>query len=407
MVARGTAHQRRLPRAAVGYRRRVSELRVALVHGRADPAHDGVADYTVHLGAALRRCAVEVVDVPVDPGPVGALRAARQVRSAGVDVVHVQFAPSAFGFSAAPGLLADLLGGPLVTTVHEYGWWSSVPWVPERLWASLETRRAADRETGRLVPRSAAVLATNDEHARALHARLGVVAHRAPLAPNVPVDPDAPDRAVTRRALGIAGDAEVVVFFGFVHPVKGLRYLVDAVAALAGEHPRLHLLVVGGFTSLALPADEAAAFREELTAHVAAAGVTERVTITGHRPAAEVSAALQSADVAAFPFTAGATLKSGALLAALDHRLPTLVTRRSDAPGDPDLVDGETVVVAPEVRDVDVLVDGLRRLLDDAGLRATVARRRVRPDPRARLGRPRRRPRRALPAGAGAIGSRR
>ena len=62
-------------------------------------------------------------------------------------------------------------------------------------------------------------------------------------------------------------DAELVVFFGFVHPVKGLRYLVDAVARLAGEHPRLHLLVLGGFTSLALPEDEAAAFRDELTAH--------------------------------------------------------------------------------------------------------------------------------------------
>jgi glycosyltransferase involved in cell wall biosynthesis len=348
-------------------------MRVALVHGRADPAHDGVADYTVHLGAALRRHGVDVVEVPVDPGPRGALRAAREVRAAGVDVVHVQFAPSAFAFSAAPGLLADGLGGPLVTTVHEYGWWSSVPRVPARLWTWLEARRVADRETGRLVPRSAAVLATNDEHARALHDRLGVTAHRAPLAPNVPVDLDAPDRVTTRRALGIGEDAQVVVFFGFVHPVKGLRYLVDAVAALAGEHPRLHLLVVGGFTSLALPADEAAAFRDELTAHVAAAGVGDRVTITGHRPAAEVSAALQAADVAAFPFTAGATLKSGALLAALDHGLPTLVTRRKDADPDADLVDGDTVVVAPEVRDADVLVEALRRLLDDADLRRRVA----------------------------------
>ncbi|GAA4765393.1 hypothetical protein GCM10023199_53090 [Actinomycetospora chibensis] len=359
--------------AGIGYRRRVADLRVALVHGRADPAHDGVADYTVHLAEALDRHGVDVVDVPVDPGARGLLRAARSLRASGADVAHVQFAPSAFGFSGAPGLLGDLAGMPLVTTLHEYGWWSWAPRVPDGVWSFLERRRLADRETGRLVPRSAAVLTTNGEHAATLRDRLGVEAGRAPLLPNVEVDPDAPDRATTRRALGVPADAELVVFFGFVHPVKGLRYLVDAVARLAAERPRLHLLVLGGFTSLALPEDEAAAFRDELTAHIAGAGATDRVTITGHRPAGEVSAALQSADAAAFPFTAGATLKSGALLAALDHGLPTLITRRPDAPADPDLVDGGTVVIAPQVRDADVLLDGLRRLFGDDDLRARVA----------------------------------
>ena len=80
------------------------------------------------------------------------------------------------------------------------------------------------------------------------------------------------------------------------------------------------------------------------------------MTITGHLPAAEVSAALHAADLAAFPFTAGATTKSGALLSAFAHGLPTLVTAAD--PPDPELVDGETVVVAPRVRDAAVLVDG-------------------------------------------------
>jgi glycosyltransferase involved in cell wall biosynthesis len=260
-----------------------------------------------------------------------------------------------------------------VTTLHEYGGWSCVPRVPGTVWSFLERRRLADRDTARLVPRSAAVLTTNGEHAAVLRDRWGIDSRRAPLLPNVEVDPDAPDRATTRRALGVPGDAELVVFFGFVHPVKGLRYLAEAVAKLAAERPRVHLLILGGFTSLALPADEAAAFREELTGQIAAAGAQDRVTIAGHRPAREVSAVLQAADVAAFPFTAGATLKSGALLAALEHGLPTLVTRRPDAPEDPDLVDGETVVVAPQVRDADVLVEGLRRLLGDDTLRRTVA----------------------------------
>jgi glycosyltransferase involved in cell wall biosynthesis len=163
-----------------------------------------------------------------------------------------------------------------------------------------------------------------------------------------------------------------VAFFGFAHPVKGLRYLVEAVAALRREGRDVHLLVLGGFTSLALPADEAAAFRAELEAHVRACDVGAHVTITGHRPAAEVSAALHASDMAAFPFTAGATTKSGALLSAFAHGLPVLVTPAD--PPDPELVDGASVVVAPRVRDPGALAAGLRRLLDDAALRTRVAR---------------------------------
>jgi glycosyltransferase involved in cell wall biosynthesis len=189
-------------------------------------------------------------------------------------------------------------------------------------------------------------------------------------------------------------DAQVVAFFGFVHPVKGLRYLIEALARLRGGYrsghdastphsvrgvrpapdhrrDRLHLLILGGFTSLALPEHEARAFREELTAWARTCGVARHVTITGRLPAKEVSAALHAADLGAFPFTAGATTKSGALLSAFAHGLPTLVTAAD--PADPDLVDGTSVVVAPRVRDALVLVEGMARLLDDEPLRRKVA----------------------------------
>jgi glycosyltransferase involved in cell wall biosynthesis len=95
------------------------------------------------------------------------------------------------------------------------------------------------------------------------------------------------------------------------------------------------------------------------------------VTITGHLPAEEVSAGLHAADVAALPYADGVTARSGGLLAAFAHGLPTLVTA-ADEP-DPDLVDGETVLVAPRSADALPLVDGLARLLDDEPLRRKVA----------------------------------
>ena len=343
-----------------------------MVQGRAEPERDGVADYVRHLCAALTAAGEEVVPVPV----VGLRPTAVRLRALRPDLVHVQFAPSAFGFSARPGLLPDLVRGvPVVTTLHEYGWWARPPWVPGPLWRPLERAGLWDRETWRFGPRSSALITTNDGHARVVRERLGRTAVRVPLAPNVPaLGPTGTpaDRAGTRRRLGVPADAQVVAYFGFVHPVKGLRYLIEALARLRGAgRRRLHLLILGGFTSLALPEPEARAFRDELTAWTETCGVAPHVTITGHLPAEEVSAALHAADVAAFPFTAGATTKSGALLSAFAHGLPTLVTAAD--PPDPELVDGESVVVAPRVRDATVLVDGLARLLDDEPLRRKVA----------------------------------
>lgn len=343
-------------------------MRVAMVHGGGRPELDGVAHHTRLLGAALRDAGVDIADVPFR----GLRRAVSTIRAAAPDIVHVQFAPSAFGFSARVGLLPDLLVAPVVTTVHEYGGRTVPSWVPDRLWDRWERDDLVDRETWRLLPGSAAVVTTNPGHAAAVTARSRREPVTIPLAPNV-FDRGPADRGRTRRWLGIPADAEVVVFFGFVHPVKGVRYLVDSVAALrAGGRSRLHLLVAGGFTSLALPEAEAAAFRADLCAHVEAAGVAGHVTVTGRLADDAVSAALHAADVAAFPFTAGVTTKSGALLSAFAHRLPTLVTTAD--PPDPALVDGATVAVAPAVRDGDALATALRRVLDDEVLRARLVR---------------------------------
>jgi D-inositol-3-phosphate glycosyltransferase len=343
---------------------------IAVLSGRAAPGQDGVADYTNHLVDALRDAGTDVEAVEVDPGSLGVARAGRRVRAVRPELVHVQFAPSAFGFSPWIGLLPDAVGAPVVTTLHEYGWWSAPAWVPSSVWTPVERRWPVDRETWRLAPASAAVVTTNATHAAAVAYRVDRPSVTIPLAPNVPDCGPVDVRAVRARH-GIPADAQVVAFFGFVHPVKGLRYLIEAVARLRSRHPRLHLLLLGGFTSRALPAREADAFRDELVGRASAAAVADIVTITDHLPVAEVSAALHAADIAAFPFTAGATTKSGALLSAFAHGLPTLVTATD--PPDPELLDGVTVVVADRVRDVDALVGPLTRLLEDPALRARVA----------------------------------
>jgi len=382
-------------------------VRVAFLLGNLTPDRDGVADYTLRLAHALGDqvepvlvTAGEVAGGPVlgeapDAtrafGPVVDLRglgwgvralpaAARALRRVAPDVVHVQFAPSAFGFSPAVGLLPALLGRHVrwVTTLHEYGWWSWPSWPPTWAWRRVERGRRRgsarwDRETLLLGPRSADLVVTNAEHAATVRRRLGIEPHTIPLPPNVvppPTGHRGDARASLRRRIGGAPDDPVLVFFGFVHPVKGVRYLLDALAALTADHPRLRLVVAGGFTSQALPTAQAEAFRRELAQHARAVGVADRVLFTGHLPAAEVSRILLGADACVLPFTAGVTGRSGALAAALAHGVPTVVTAAN--PPDPDLADGRTVVLARGVRDPAPLAAGIHRLLADANLRAAV-----------------------------------
>src|SRR5205823_1564062 len=102
-------------------------------------------------------------------GPAALLRALGAARRA--DVVHVQFAPSMYRYRIGIGLLPLLLRRPLVTTLHEYGWWRWESLLPGRLWRALEGLRLADRESAFLVPRSRTVIATNDAHAETVRRR--------------------------------------------------------------------------------------------------------------------------------------------------------------------------------------------------------------------------------------------
>jgi D-inositol-3-phosphate glycosyltransferase len=54
-------------------------------------------------------------------------------------------------------------------------------------------------------------------------------------------------REEARDRLGIAHDAEVLLFFGFVRHYKGLDTLLEALPGVVERHPRLQLIVAGEF----------------------------------------------------------------------------------------------------------------------------------------------------------------
>src|SRR4051812_38973336 len=98
----------------VGARR--DEMCVELVVGRYRPDRDGVSAYVERLAAALPALGVQVT-VTEWPG------VRRFEPRPDADLVHVQFAPSAYGYSGGIGLLPLRTRQPIVTTLHEYDWW--------------------------------------------------------------------------------------------------------------------------------------------------------------------------------------------------------------------------------------------------------------------------------------------
>jgi glycosyltransferase involved in cell wall biosynthesis len=192
--------------------------------------------------------------------------------------------------------------------------------------------------------------------------------HRVPLVANVDVAPVGRDeaRAEVRSRYGWPSDAEVVAYFGFLHPVKGIENLLKAHKKVLKSRPKARLLLIGGAESLAL-GDEADWYWNKLQSLARELGLDGSVEMTGYVAEEEVSRLLSGADVGVLPFNEGVTLKSGTLLALFAHGLPVVATRPD--PPEPELADGRLVRLV-ERRDVAGISMVLSELLADASQRA-------------------------------------
>ena len=375
--------------------------RVAMVAGTYRPERCGVAHYTQRLRSALDERGVSSLvlttkdaarafkdpDVrgvvrgwrlPDLPGLVRAVRGA--VRDEGVDVVHVQHAAGTYDFKRAIFFLPPLLRAagchaPLVTTVHEYGWWEwKLRGVPKQLVEILKAwgqrRGYWDREDGFLLTGSDALITTNYHAETAITERLPWLVprmRRIPLVANVDVAPvnRAEAREELRSRYGWSCEAEIIAYFGFLHPVKGIENLLKAYRGVLKGRPRARLLLVGGVESLAL-GDEADWYWNKLRALVGELGLDSSVSMTGYVSEEEASRLLSGVDVGVLPFNDGVTLKSGTLLTLFAHGLPVVATRPD--PPEPDLVDGQLVRLV-EQRDAAGLSAVLSDLLGDSSMR--------------------------------------
>ncbi|MDP8957915.1 MAG: glycosyltransferase [Actinomycetota bacterium] len=352
-------------------------MRVAFVSGTYHPVRDGVSHYVQRLKLALSKegldpivlTTVEAARRAEDEQVVGVVKGwgagmlpalTRAIRGSAADVVHIQHAAGSYHSQRAVLALPLVLRAtgwrrPIVSTVHEYGWWDWQPaYLPPALLGVMkrwgERRAWWDGEDAFLLTLSDSVIATHETSARHLVDRLPSLAERLvriPIGANVSVAswPRQAARQATCREAGWPQGCPIIAYFGFLHPVKGLETLLEAFGQLLTALPAARLLLLGGVESSMLRGEEAERYREELRVRTLVGSLMGKVHMTGYLAEPELSRYLTGADVGVLPFKHGLTLKSGSLLALLAHGLPVVGT--ASVGGDAELEGEPSVRLVP------------------------------------------------------------
>jgi glycosyltransferase involved in cell wall biosynthesis len=223
-------------------------------------------------------------------------------------------------------------------------------------------RQAAIRFMAR---QSQGVITTNQADFQALAGRLGPTSLvQIPIGSNIrPRPADAAIIHAARQRLGLAPDARLVAYFGFVSESKGGELLLRS---LAQVEPGTHLLFIGGRTGSSAGGGNVA-YQQRLEGLIADLGLSGRVHWTGFIPQEEVSTYLHMADLMVLPYLDGASWRRGSLMAVLAHGRP-LITTTPETPM-PELVHQRNVHLVP-AGDVAALAHAIQLLADDPETRA-------------------------------------
>jgi glycosyltransferase involved in cell wall biosynthesis len=287
---------------------------ILFVTGEYPPSPGGIGDYTANLRLALAgagvRSRVLTSGRPSEAG-IDALRGwhwsllrrvPRLVEEHGIEVVHIQYQAGAFAMHPAVNLLPVRLRRrdiPVVTTFHDLR--------PPYLFPKAGRARSALML--RMARWSRTAIVTNPADQRVLE-RAGIAARRIPIGPNLPPPHRVP-----------VADTGMVAFFGFPARSKGIEELVRALGAIdAFRRPELVLVGAQGTPSANNDILAAADIDWLAESH----GVAVRRT--GYLGASETTSVLAGAGAIVLPFRAGASQRSGSLLAALQTGRPVVST---------------------------------------------------------------------------------
>lgn len=232
-----------------------------------------------------------------------------------LDLINVQFQTAAYDMSPWIHFLPAVLDQPIVTTFHDLRHPYLFPKAGRlRDWTVMHLAGSAD-----------GVIATNPEDDEKLaHLPMRSV---IPIGSNI-VCGAASDESTARwrEQLSATESTTLIGHFGFLQAIKGIDFLVDALAELRRNGHDLRLLFIGGQRN-AVNADAGDSYRESLEDRIRQYGLEDVVRWTGFLPEAEVAACLGAVDIVSLPYLDGASYRRGSLMAAINYGCAIVTTQ--------------------------------------------------------------------------------
>ena len=344
--------------------------RLALI-GNFLPRQCGLATFTTDVYSALRNrfpeLAVDVYAMDDHPGryayPPAVTAAipqhersayldmARRIESSGAQAIWVQHEYGIYGGAAGEHLLAllDRTTLPVIATLHT---------VLEK--PSADERRVMEG----LLRRCARIIVMADKGRDILQRVYGADPRQIAMIPHGVPDRELITPDALKARFGWEG-RKVVFTFGLLAPNKGIETIIEALPAVAANHPEL-LYVVLGATHPNLIAHEGEAYRDRLKALAEARGVADNVAfVDAFVEHDELIEYLQAADIYATPYTNPAQITSGTLSYAVGVGKAVISTPYVHAT---EILDDDHGVLVP-FGDVGAFAREIDRLLSDEGAR--------------------------------------
>jgi hypothetical protein len=162
-----------------------------------------------------------------------------------------------------------------------------------------------------------------------------------------------------RKKFLLGSDARIIVFVGNLRPVKGVAYLIQALALIRERDPNIVLLVVGGVV-----AGEEEGEGTRLNALVEELNLKENVIFVGSVPNQAVPEYLAASDIFVSP-----SLSEGFPVSFLEAMAASLPIVATNVTGISSIVKEEVNAFLVEPRNAAEIADKVTTLLDDPELR--------------------------------------
>lgn len=304
----------------------MTNTRVLLVSGSYPDAHCGVGDYTRSLAKAL--AATGTIDVGVlshfganSPHDAGIERLiapdnwsirhlpnlVRSIDRWHPDIVHLQYPTQGYDATLLPSLvpgIARLKGAASVRTWHE----------------GFSGRQMLNFSLQAL-PRGPAIVVRPDfeQHLWPAFRHFDIVRKRRLIvgASSIPPSTMADDERSAHRRIWVGDAANLIVFFGFIYPAKGVHLLFEAL------DPSVDRLVIAGSFG------DFADYREQISALADERRWRGRVLLPGYLDEAATADLLAAADMVVLPFLAGGGVWNSSIHATRLQGTPLVTTSQT------------------------------------------------------------------------------